>query len=87
VPAVVKIWVTFLAEATLVLDQLPSPKLQFHIVGVPVEVSVNWTARGNVPDETLVMKDAVSNGGEVTTIVFPDEVELFTASETTRYAV
>ena len=82
-----KIWVTFLAEATLVLDQLPSPKLQFHIVGVPVEVSADWTARGNIPDETLVMKDAVSDGGEVTMIVFPDEVELFMASETTRYAV
>ena len=43
------------------LDQLPSPKLQFHLVGVlPVEVSVKNTGSGAVPEEVLVVNDAAS---------------------------
>ena len=78
-------WVAFRSEARVVLNQLPSPKLQFHIVGVPpVEVSVNCTASGTVPDEVLVMKAAVSAGGEVTVIVLPDDNEILPAFEMVR---
>ena len=70
------------------MNQLPSPKLQFHIVGVlPVEVSVNITMSGSIPVKVLVVKDAFSAGGEVTVIVLPAEVELPPAFETVRYAV
>jgi hypothetical protein len=37
-PAVVKVWFGFRELAVE-----PSPKFQAHEVGVPVEVSVNWT--------------------------------------------
>ena len=44
------------------MNQLPSPKLQFHIVGVPpVEMSVNNTTSGTVPSEVLVVK--IATGG------------------------
>ncbi len=38
-PAVAKAWLGFWAE---LVD--PSPKFQLHEVGLPVDVSVNWTA-------------------------------------------
>jgi len=53
----------------LVLDvlfsQVPSPKLQFQVVRpFPVEVSVNVTANGAVPDVVLTVKLAI--GSETT---------------------
>ena len=35
---------------------LPSPNDQFQLVGILVEVSVNWTANGAVPEVTLEVK-------------------------------
>ena len=42
---------------------LPSPKFQLHDVGVLVEVSVNWTANGVVPEVADCEKSAT--GGAV----------------------
>ena len=68
--------------------QLPSPKLQFHIVGVsPPMVSVNNTTSGAVPDEVFAVKSAISCGGGLTIIVLPPEVDVLTAFETVRYTV
>jgi len=60
VPATVYVWVVFLWAETVVLYQAPSPKLQFHAVGVPpVDVSLNNTANGAVPDVTFVVNAAM----------------------------
>jgi hypothetical protein len=70
------------------LNQLPSPKLQFHIVGAsPVEVSVKNTGRGVVPEEVLVEKEALISGRWVTVTVLPAEVELLTVFDTIILAV
>ncbi len=37
----------------------PSPKVQNHSFGLPVEVSVNWTASGARPAVTFAVKSAV----------------------------
>ena len=41
-PAAVKVWLGFCAVEVA----LPSPKFHDQLVGLPVDVSVNWTARG-----------------------------------------
>jgi hypothetical protein len=48
------------------LDVALSPKLHCHDVIVPVDVSVNVTARGAVPVVGLALKDATA--GALTTI-------------------
>ena len=48
--------VAFRSEGTVVLNQVPSPKLQFQLVGEFVDVSVNFTVSGVVPDVTLDVK-------------------------------
>jgi hypothetical protein len=49
-------------EPEVLLSQVPSPKLQFHaVMPVPVEVSVNVTASGAVPDVVLTKKPAIGN--------------------------
>ena len=45
------------------MDELPSPKFQFQIVGFPVEVSENWTERGAGPDVGDAVKPAT--GGRI----------------------
>jgi ribosomal protein L21E len=47
-----------------VLDP-PSPKVQDHEVGEPVEVSVNCTVRGGTPDVGAAVKEAT---GEVAAV-------------------
>ncbi len=63
VPDTVYVWVVFLRDDEVVLNQVPSPKLQFHVVGVPEEVSLNLTTRGAVPDVTFVVNDATGAPG------------------------
>ncbi len=41
---------------------VPSPKFQFHAVMLPVEVSVNATAKGAVPVVGLALKPATGAG-------------------------
>jgi hypothetical protein len=43
----------------------PSPKLQFHDVGVLDDVSVNWTVRGAVPETGLLLNPATGICGPV----------------------
>ena len=44
---------------SLVLES-PSPKFQSHVVGDPVDVSVNCTVRGAVPDEVDAVNKATN---------------------------
>ena len=57
----------FLDAGTVVLNQVPSPKLQFHPVGTPVEVSLNATFRGATPAVTLVVNLAIGCRGRLRT--------------------
>jgi hypothetical protein len=41
------------------VEVVPSPKSQVQEVGLPVEVSVNWTFRGDLPLVGLPLKEAV----------------------------
>ena len=67
------------------LNQLPSPKLQFHTVGVPpVDRSVNNTASGTIPDEIFVENETASTGDVVMLIVLPSDIELLPGFETAR---
>jgi hypothetical protein len=49
------VWLGFCVES---LE--PSPKFQLHDVGLPVEVSVNCTAKGAWPELGLALKLAVT---------------------------
>ena len=52
------------------VEVVPSPKSQVHDTGPPVEVSVNATTNGAVPDDGVVVNDAVGvTTGEVTVTV------------------
>ena len=81
-PAIVKAWPGFWAVLVV-----PSPKFHCQEVGVPVEVSVNWTACPATGDEGLYAKDATKEDTEVTAILrLPClEPELFLAIKVTRY--
>lgn len=57
-PADEYVFVVFLWAGLVVLNQVPSPKLQFQAVGVPVEVSLNRIVSGGVPDVRFAMKPA-----------------------------
>jgi hypothetical protein len=50
---------------------VPSPKLQFQLVGVFVEVSVNWTMSGAVPYVGVAVKFATGAND-------PDAADTFT---------
>ena len=54
------VWDGFCAELVP-----PSPKVHAHDVGVPVDVSVNDTASGAVPDVADAVKAAVGAGGRM----------------------
>ena len=45
--------VLYVYDGLWLVDVPPSPKVQFHPVGVPseglIEVAVNWTIRGAIP--------------------------------------
>jgi hypothetical protein len=86
VPDTVYVWVVFLREAVVVLNHCPPPKLQFHAVGVPLDVSLNITARGATPDVTFVANDATGAPADVTVIVVPDDNEVPLALETVSLA-
>ena len=61
--------VVFRSDARVVLNQLLSPKLQFHIVGVPpVEASVNVTVSGADPEVGVPVK--LATGGVTVVPVF-----------------
>jgi hypothetical protein len=46
----------------VVLNQISSPNDQFQLVGVLVEVSLNWTVSGAVPVVMLEVKLATGAG-------------------------
>ena len=54
--------VTYVCVGFWAVDVPPSPKLHDHDVGVPVEVSVNVTESGLVPDVGVPVK-FVTGGG------------------------
>ena len=56
----------FANVAVVVLNHVASPKLQFHVVGVFVEVSLNCTVSGRLPVVALEVK--LATGGAVTVI-------------------
>jgi hypothetical protein len=69
------------------VDVPPSPKVQYHPVGVLLEVSVNWTIRGRIPEVTLAVKDAT--GTAAFTVIYPgwDTVLLPMALDAVRVTV
>jgi hypothetical protein len=81
VPALVKV-----CDGFRTVEVPPSPKVHAQLVGVPVEVSVNWTASGAVPVVGDQVKLATGAGtGAVTTIVpvlVLDPVAFFAVSVT-----
>jgi hypothetical protein len=50
------------------VDVPPSPNVQDHDVGEPLELSVNVTVRGAVPDVGEPVNDATGGGTELTVI-------------------
>jgi hypothetical protein len=64
VPAVVYTYDGFSLEF-----EPPSPKAQSHVVGDPVEVSLNWTVRGAVPEMGDAVNDATSGVAVVVVVV------------------
>jgi hypothetical protein len=42
---------------------------QFHAVGVPVDVSVNFTTQGAVPEVTFTVKSAIGATGATVTVI------------------
>ena len=63
-----KVCVVFRDDTSVVLNHVPSPKLQFHEVGELVEVSLTLTESGAVPDVTLEVKLATGASNPVTVI-------------------
>jgi hypothetical protein len=59
-----KVWTGFWR-----VEVLPSPKVQYHAVGVLLEVSVNWTLRGLMPAVTLEVND--EKGVAAFTVIYP----------------
>jgi hypothetical protein len=59
----------------VVLNQVVSPNDQFHEVGVFVEMSVNVTVNGAVPDVGTPMKFATGAGP--LTVIYPIFRKLF----------
>ena len=51
------------------VDVPPSPKVQYHAVGVLFEVSANWTVRGLVPEVTFAVND--ETGTAAFTVIYP----------------
>ena len=51
------------------MDVVPSPKSQDQPVGPPVEVSVNWTVSGALPDVGDAVNDAVGAAGGFVAVV------------------
>ena len=66
-PGLEKVCVAFADSLLVVLNHTPSPKDQFHTVGVLVDVSLNWTANGAVPEVMLAVKPE-SCGSDVVTV-------------------
>ena len=71
VPALEKVCDTFAKLAVVVLNHVVSPKLQFHVVGVFVDVSLNWIASGAGPEVMLAVK--LATGADD-----PDAADTFT---------
>ena len=71
-PALEKVCVAFAKVAVVMLTQgVPSPKLQFHVVGVFVEVSLNRTVSGAVPEVLLAVKLATGTEDDPVTVIYP----------------
>jgi hypothetical protein len=49
---------------------MPSPKLQFQAVGMFVEVSLNWTVSGTVPEVILDVKLATGATMAAVTVIY-----------------
>jgi hypothetical protein len=47
----------------------PSPNVQYHPVGVFIDVSVNWTVRGFAPEVTFAVND--DTGTAASTVMYP----------------
>jgi hypothetical protein len=58
-----------------VLDP-PSPKSQLHEVGDPLEVSVNWTVSGAMPDVGVPVKEATRAEDAELTVIYSSSVEI-----------
>jgi metal-sulfur cluster biosynthetic enzyme len=72
------VWAGFCA-----VEVAPSPKLQAQEVGVPVDVSVNWTGCPAAGDAGLYANEAVSAATTVTVLlVVLDSEVLWTVSVT-----
>ena len=64
----------------------PSPKSQDQVVGVLVEVSVNWTVRGYVPDVGLAVNPA-TGVGSIPVIIWDADVLLPPVLVAVRFTV
>jgi Flp pilus assembly protein TadG len=77
-PAVAKEWLGFCE-----VEVAPSPKFQDQAVGVPVDVSVNWTACPATGEAGVNVNEAASAAATVTVrVVLADPVPLVTVSVT-----
>ena len=53
----------YICTGFLVVADVPSPKLQLHVAGEPVLVSVNAIVKGLFPEVTLLLKLATGSIG------------------------
>ena len=70
----------------LIVAVWPSPKVQDHDVGSPVDSSVNWTARGVSPVVVLAVNAAVGDSPIVISSVYTVWIP-FTSSGMVRVTV
>ena len=64
----------------------PSPKFHCQFVGVPIEVSVNWTAWPTAGDAGLLLKEATRAATTVTARVEVFDPALLVAVSVTVFA-
>jgi hypothetical protein len=73
VPVLAYVWTGF---RTVALTRDPSPNVQFHEVGVLVELSVNITVNGTVPDVGTPVNDATGATTDALTLMNVTWVEM-----------
>ena len=76
-----------MCDGLCAVDVVPSPKVHNQLEGAPVDVSVNCTANGALPDVGIAVNEAAGAAGE-TAIDWDAEVLLppvFVAVNVTEY--
>jgi hypothetical protein len=58
------------------VEVVPSPKSQVQDVGLPVDVSVNWTFMGDLPFTGVPLKEAAGGGEDAVLMVKVSDPEV-----------